>query len=173
MIELGSHTLMCTDTHICVDICILPSCTINTLHPDPFMFLVHMSVASKTVHFTHPSRTALYFVSVRQTKKVGSERSSDLLKVTQQAMVNLPPPIHCLCLDPSPGTQGSLTTPGSRGLTVPSVTSSGGVAVWSAEAKVQSESSLNLKITILWTNEKIDSKSPQVSYFESMYELGS
>lgn len=145
-IELGSHTLMCTDTHICADILCYHLVPLRPSTPDPFMFLVHMSVASNTVHFTHPSRTALYFVSVRQTKKVGSERSSDLLKVTQQAMVNLPPLIHCLCLDPSPGTQGSLTTPGSRGPTVPSVISSGGVAVWSVEAKVQSESSLNLKI---------------------------
>lgn len=80
----------------------LPSYTITPSTSDPFMFFVHMPVASNTVHFVHPWRTGLYFVSVRQTKKVGSERSSDLLKVTQQAMVNLPPLIHCLCLDPSP-----------------------------------------------------------------------
>lgn len=76
----------------------LPSGTITPFTPDPFMLFVRMSMAANTVH---PWRTCLSLLCLCWTEKVGSERSSDLLEVTQQAMVNLPPPVHCLCLDPS------------------------------------------------------------------------
>lgn len=52
--------------------------------PDSMVPSVHTLAASNTVHLAQPWRIGLCLVSVGQMRKRGSERSSDLFKVTQQ-----------------------------------------------------------------------------------------
>lgn len=59
----------------------LPS---STLHPDSIVPSIHMPTAPNTVCLAQPWRIGPCLVSVGQMRKRGSERSSDLFKVTQQ-----------------------------------------------------------------------------------------
>lgn len=80
----GTHLSCALSTHIWADMCMLPSSTMTHSTPDPIVPSVHMSTASNTDYFAQPWRTGLHLVSFGQMRKVGSERSSELLKVTQQ-----------------------------------------------------------------------------------------
>jgi hypothetical protein len=66
-----------------------PSCTVT---------MFHISTASNVSHFPRSLRTGL-LVPIWRVRKPGSERYSDLLKVTEQELVNLSPtstwgPLH-------------------------------------------------------------------------------